>query len=107
MPLRLVESLQQVLLKHNLYICGEAGASLPQAINLNWISEKRISLEQFKRQSSCYYNFNVLKLWLFTRHALPSTLSSLPASFFLFPKPMSIYNPMLWHEGTLERLQPQ
>lgn len=63
---------------------GRLWPRLPRAINLNWISEKRISLVQFKRQSLCYYNFNFLKLRLFTRHSLPSTLSSVSRfqSFF-------------------------
>lgn len=86
MPLRLVESLQQVLLKHNLYICGETGASLPQAINLNWISEKRISLERFKRQSSCYYNFNFFKALAFYKTCFNFYIVFSPSFILPFPK---------------------
>jgi hypothetical protein len=65
----------------------------PQAINLNWISEKRISLVQFKRQSLCYYSFNFLKLQLFTRHSLPSTLSSISRLHSSFSQGTSLFIP--------------
>lgn len=73
--LRCVESLQKVCPNLIYPLARKLKPRPPQALNLNFISEERISLVQFKRQSLCYYNFNFLKLCLFTRSSLPSTLS--------------------------------
>ena len=87
---------------------GRLKPRLPQAINLNWISEERSLLVQFKRLSLGYYNFNFLTLWLWTRCLLPSALSSLSPSFILpLPRAHGYWHPAPWHEDTLRRTGTQ
>lgn len=100
--LRCVESLQQVLLKPNLYTCREADVPRPpQAINLNWVSEKRILRVQVRRLTLCYCNLIFFwKLWLVTRHSLLPALSSLSQLHSFFSQDACLFIPTLWHEGT-------
>ena len=89
-------SLQQELLKLNLYICRAAEApSLLQPI-----PEKRLLLMQVGRWSLCSYNFILRKLWI-----LWDTLSFLLCLLFLsssppFPRAHVYLSPTRWHEGT-------
>lgn len=91
--LRCVESLQQVLLQPNLYTCREADVPRPpQAINLNWVSEKRILRVQVRRLTLCYCNLIFLKALTPYKTLLASCIVfSVSAPFLLFPGRMPIY----------------
>lgn len=104
-PLRYVQGLQPGLLKPHLDICraGKVKAfsgfsPQPDLRNKNLVCTIPQAISVFM-----HFNF-FLKLWLFTRHSLPSALIfCLSASYFLFPERMSIYTHTLWHEGTCGR----